>query len=66
MVTTPGFSFPMASISLTVPTGNSGPTVSTVGPEPNLATQSNAASESYGSLRTAGFIVNAADASNSV
>ena len=51
---------------MTVLTGIDGPIVSTVGPKPSIATHSNALSESYGSLRTAGFIVNAADASNSV
>ena len=37
----PGFSFAAARTSFTEFTGNSGPTVSTVGPEPSMATQSN-------------------------
>ena len=66
IVMVPGLLFAMAITSLTVVTGSEGPTVSTVGPVPSMATQSNARSGSYGSLRTAGFMVKAAEAMSSV
>jgi hypothetical protein len=47
--------------------GTEGPTVTMTGALPNIATQSKSLTGSYGSFfTTAGFIVNAVDAINSV